>query len=997
MNMVEWMKSYSIIVNIMSWNNSIEIVTQKELEGVLGNKAFNADQFLKVYEEWKQTHDTGLFAQLRSMHQNAGYKNKNIVFGSESEMHEIAAIVKKFKDGKVEISTIVTAGTAAVAATNSSSRVANWSSVDSSDIETEYKYSLEKYASFATRELKKSWKNIKNLQETLKEKKCYSGEITGKFDNATLEAVRAFQTSVPNIKYGVDGLVGPVTIGELFGIATPSNVRSSRRWDNESDGPRSYSSETPASSMVSDISSTQPETTEVSPTMLQLTQAIEEFRKTYQAVNQKTNKLLPDHEKDIELRNKSIQDAAWPVIKILQSLDPSKLSEQERKTYEALSLEVAKYFSNELSGIKSRQYADYWFAFSLAENIIAPILKESNITLPKPPSQDDVEKRIQSLNPSLHSRYIEALRKWWTPGQFLSNPKIRAEWADVQSKINGEYEDTIQKKLAELIWNKAVLKTPEQYDALTLMRTIIGSSNFLDFKKRNIDAWIQTGGAIGSGIGGAIAWVSIIGLTWWTGVGAFAGASVIGASLATLGWALSRGRYDEKYLMTEWGINLVTFWIAGKIWMIAKAKYIDQWSKIAGYSLDGTAGLALGVSGEYTRALSDGANFKDLPHGKMILMQLPWALLPMTMGGLANLKWRAQNIDKAVQTIRSQANVWDQAGAARTAQAIAPEVESVANAARAQVQRDHVVTPLKNEQQFTEWFTALIPQVDKKKFPVGSTIKSEWVEITALAWWKYSLKHGENVYNYDTHAKLTENIGKIIKTPSERIALLKSTESTRIFNHMKWFADTEVPGVPWLRWKHDGHGKMSFERNNPENGSWSAVEIAALTPDEQIAAAAHWYSIKPSQIREGIKKAEWASLHEVVGPAEKEWFIKKHWLTAWHNVEEGFKSAKEKSIGGTKFLLWEWPKWLASFITGIGKSTVTLPWAVGWGLGFEAIDLMVSPDEREVSWSNAGELAFRIAALRYMGIVRWTGAIFLQNWVTWVYIDAPWAQVSAAK
>lgn len=53
--------------------------------------------------------------------------------------------------------------------------------------------------------------------------------------------------------------------------------------------------------------------------------------------------------------------------------------------------------------------------------------------------------------------------------------------------------------------------------------------------------------------------------------------------------------------------------------------------------MDGTAGLGLGVAGEYTRALTDGANFKDLPHGKMILMQLPWALLPMTMG-LAHLK-----------------------------------------------------------------------------------------------------------------------------------------------------------------------------------------------------------------------------------------------------------------------------------------------------------------------------------------------------------------------
>lgn len=53
-----------------------------------------------------------------------------------------------------------------------------------------------------------------------------------------------------------------------------------------------------------------PETVEASPTIVQLTQAIGEFRKTYQAVNDKTNKILPDHEKDIESRNKAIQQAA---------------------------------------------------------------------------------------------------------------------------------------------------------------------------------------------------------------------------------------------------------------------------------------------------------------------------------------------------------------------------------------------------------------------------------------------------------------------------------------------------------------------------------------------------------------------------------------------------------------------------------------------------------------------------------------------------------------
>jgi len=56
---------YIIKIIFMSSNNSPEIVTQKELEPVLQNKAFDAKKFLELYEEWKQTHDTHTFALLR--------------------------------------------------------------------------------------------------------------------------------------------------------------------------------------------------------------------------------------------------------------------------------------------------------------------------------------------------------------------------------------------------------------------------------------------------------------------------------------------------------------------------------------------------------------------------------------------------------------------------------------------------------------------------------------------------------------------------------------------------------------------------------------------------------------------------------------------------------------------------------------------------------------------------------------------------------------------
>jgi hypothetical protein len=211
----------------MSSNNSPEIVTQKELEPVLQNKAFDAKKFLELYEEWKQTYDTHTFALLRWMHEDAGYNNKNIIFGAEKEMHEIATIIKKFQEEKWQIMAVATSGAALLAAGNPPIPSATIPA-DSSHIETEYKYELKKYAWYALRELTKNGKTINDLQEKLKEKKFYSGEITGKFDEATLEAVFAFQKTMKHPVYGkkwIDGLVGSVeTIPALFGIVSKPNT-----------------------------------------------------------------------------------------------------------------------------------------------------------------------------------------------------------------------------------------------------------------------------------------------------------------------------------------------------------------------------------------------------------------------------------------------------------------------------------------------------------------------------------------------------------------------------------------------------------------------------------------------------------------------------------------------------------------------------------------------------------------------------------------------------
>jgi hypothetical protein len=79
-----------------------EIVTEQELQPVLKNTAFDSAKFLEMYKQWKETEDSHIFAQLRAMHESAGYNNKNNFKWAEDEMHEIAAIVEKYHVGKVQ-------------------------------------------------------------------------------------------------------------------------------------------------------------------------------------------------------------------------------------------------------------------------------------------------------------------------------------------------------------------------------------------------------------------------------------------------------------------------------------------------------------------------------------------------------------------------------------------------------------------------------------------------------------------------------------------------------------------------------------------------------------------------------------------------------------------------------------------------------------------------------------------------------------------------------
>lgn len=90
------------------------------------------------------------------------------------------------------------------------------------------KYDLAKCAGYAAQELKRYGKTINELQSALKAKQFYRGDVNGKFDQGTLDAVIAFQKTIKEAKYGPDGLVGDETISNLFGIKPQPILSPSR-------------------------------------------------------------------------------------------------------------------------------------------------------------------------------------------------------------------------------------------------------------------------------------------------------------------------------------------------------------------------------------------------------------------------------------------------------------------------------------------------------------------------------------------------------------------------------------------------------------------------------------------------------------------------------------------------------------------------------------------------------------------------------------------------
>lgn len=125
-----------------------------------------------------------------------------------------------------------------------------------------------------------------------------------------------------------------------------------------------------------------------------------------------------------------------------------------------------------------------------------------------------------------------------------------------------------------------------------------------------------------------------------------------------------------------------------------------------------------------------------------------------------------------------------------------------------------------------------------------------------------------------------------MKTPEERLALIQSTQSTRILNHMKSFDGVEVAGVPGLRWKHDGDGKISFQKKDSETGSWNKVDAKDLSHEEQLAAIQHWYGVKPQQMKEAVSGLHAKSADDMLSHADKKAITDHHGHAGLEKVKE---------------------------------------------------------------------------------------------------------------
>jgi hypothetical protein len=503
------------------------------------------------------------------------------------------------------------------------------------------RYTLAVYKGFAEQELKKHGKTIKDLQEALKTKWNYTGEVNGKFDQATLDAVIAFQKTIPNPKYGGDGLVGSEeTIPALFGIAPQENTRVSKNAANTSPSKSTKDDNsqparvrnTSSSSGSSSDSNRGSASVKLSEKNNTSKATVEQAYKDFIAYAENTDKFLAwfrNSKEDIQNIRTALSDK---FEKFNTAINAYIKSGGTMEDVNWMRLNIAYYYTDDLSGVSSNNQMDIVRSMNLCLDILGDkISKIPSIAQQEEDTMSKIWKENPKLTELISNKIAEQVARNETPNisAILSHPMIKWSWERAFGEIYGTYLQKLDNELDVLKGQKLDTLSESQKKALNHIRDIRGKDGIFDFTVQNREQmWqmLKYGSAIGAGI---LATIPTGGTSlWMLALGAW-----IGATVTTTGTLLAQGyRWSIGEVAGEAWINLLSFGGGAILFKMASwARAIalaEKTSKVVVYWAEWIGNIGIGVGTDMLRAR---LHWEDLDIYNSIQQNLVWAALPFAL------------------------------------------------------------------------------------------------------------------------------------------------------------------------------------------------------------------------------------------------------------------------------------------------------------------------------------------------------------------------------
>jgi Putative peptidoglycan binding domain len=505
-----------------------------------------------------------------------------------------------------------------------------WNSEWSTDaVEHQKKIDLKKFWGYATQELLKTWRDIKNLQEALKQKGHYSGSITGAFDQATYDAVIAFQKTIPNAKYGPDGFVWSVeTIPALFGIPATKNTVTSQTSHKASTKQPSWITKPTTNSSRDTNNNVKQKWKEKNES---LKSTVEKAYMDFIEYAKKTDKWfagLRNSESDIQEKRKVL---AGKYQAFEQATAAYLKSGGSSTAVDHMRLNIAYYYTDDLAWVSANNQMDIVRSMNLCLDILGGKISRPPSTLEQ---LSQVTERISKRNPQLADLISKRLIEQGDNPNLsiiLSNPLIKWWWEKASDEVYGDYLKWLDNQLDMLKWQKFNTLSDSQKKALDHLRDIRGKDGIIDLTVQNREQmWqmLKYGTAVGAGILATIP-------TGWASLGALALWAWLGATVATTWWILAKGYHGSLgEVAWEAGINLISFGGGAILFKIM------SWARVAGFASKNlwTATLTYGVEWIWNITIWVGTDMlraklkkEDLDIYSSIQQNLIWAALPLAL------------------------------------------------------------------------------------------------------------------------------------------------------------------------------------------------------------------------------------------------------------------------------------------------------------------------------------------------------------------------------